>query len=309
MAGHLRDGRFDIAHCFGTGPTITGSLAAALAGVTPIGAARSPYTRQGVVRCIHRVADRYIAAWIVNSRGIAESLTEVLGIKPEKCVVVYNRIDTELFSSSLAPAEAKRRIGVDPEHQVVSIVARLRPEKNHGLFLRAASLLLAHRPATRFAIVGDGECRSALEELAASMGIADRVLFLGSRTDVADLLAGTDMSVLTSDYEGLPNALIESMCMGVPIVATNYAGVEEVVTDGRGGFVVPRGDAAALGERVGRLLDQAALRHAMGRCGRQSVTERFSLRVMCDRLLRAYDTCVQGSRGALAGENVVANHD
>jgi glycosyltransferase involved in cell wall biosynthesis len=118
-------------------------------------------------------------------------------------------------------------------------------------------------------------------------------MFLGNRADVPDLLAATDVTVLTSQVEGLPNALVESMCLGVPVVSTDYPGVEELVTDGREGFVAPRGNAPALAERVGHLLQDEALRRQMGACGRRTVEARFGLEAMATNLLAAYQMCLE----------------
>lgn len=295
MAAHLRDGAFDIAHCFGACPSITGSLAAALAGVPAVGACRVEYRESTSVRIAHKTVDRFIARWVVNSQGIADTLIQATGIQPDKCVVVHNGIDLETFHSSLGPAQAKERIGVDPGDDVVAMIARLRPQKNHPLFLELASRILSSRSDVRFLVVGDGVLRTSLEDQARSLGIADRVLFLGNRGDIADILSATDVSVLTSHYEGLANALVESMAMKVPVVTTDYLGAEEVVTDGREGFIVARGDAGALAGKVRSLLDNAELRQSMGRRGRQTVEERFSAQTMSRNLLRVYESCLQSA--------------
>lgn len=293
LAAHLRDGRFDIAHCMGMGTTFTGSVAARLADVPVVGGCRGKYTEHPLARPALRIVNRFLAGWIVNSRAVADTLSRTFGIDRGKCLVVDNGIDTEVFATQLSPAEAKERIGVDPSCPVVSIIAQLRPEKNHPLFLETAALTLEDHPDTRFVIAGDGECRSSLEQSARCLGIADRVLFLGNRPDVPDLLAATDVSVLTSHVEGLPNTLVESMCLGVPVVTTDYAGVDELVTDGREGFVAPCGQASALADRVGRLLQNEALRRQMGACGRRTVEARFSLHAMATNLVAAYGKCLE----------------
>jgi len=293
LAAHLRDGRFDIAHCFGAFPSITGSLAAALVGVPPVGACRVEYRESASLRIAHKTVDRFVARWVVNSQGIADTFMRATGIQPDKCVVVYNGIDLETFRSSLGPAQAKERIGVDPGDNVVSIIAQLRPQKNHPLFLELASRILSSRSDVRFLVVGDGTLRPSLEDRARSLGIADRVLFLGNRGDVADILSATDVSVLTSHYEGLANALVESMAMKVPVVTTDYLGADEIVTDGRDGFIVARGDGAALADKVCSLLDNPELCQSMGRCGRQAVETRFSAQAMCRNLLSVYESCLE----------------
>lgn len=293
MVAHLLDGEFDIAHCFGGTTTVTGSVAGSWAGVPVVGGCRGKYTEHPLAKPALRMVNRFLAGWIVNSRAAADTLSQAFGIDRGKCLVVYNGIDTEVFATQLSPAEARERIGVNPSCPVVSIMAQLRAEKNHPLFLKTAALTLTAHPDARFVIAGDGDLRSSLEELARSLGIADHVVFLGNRADVPDLLAATDVTVLTSQVEGLPNTLVESMCLGVPVVSTDYPGVEELVTDGREGFVAPRGNAPALAERVGHLLQDETLRRQMGACGRRTVEARFGLHAMATNLLAAYQTCLE----------------
>ena len=174
----------------------------------------------------------------------------------------------------------------------MTIVAGLRPIKNHRLFLDMARLVLAEIPETRFLLAGEGEMRPTLERYARELEISGRVMFLGGRSDIPDVLAATDVSVLTSHSEGLPNALLESMAVGIPVVTTDYAGARELVTDGAEGFIVPRGDAAALADRVLRLLREERLRESMGGNGARTVAGRFSMDAMAASFLSAYDACM-----------------
>jgi glycosyltransferase involved in cell wall biosynthesis len=143
--------------------------------------------------------------------------------------------------------------------------------------------------------------RKFLEQRAEEMNIGTRVRFLGNRSDVAQVLAATSVSVLASHFEGTSNALIESMCAGVPVVTTDYAGAEELVTDGQDGFVVPRNDVGALADRIARLLENPPLRTAMGARGRETVGRRFSLEQLGQGLLRVYrlhlDACSEVADG------------
>jgi glycosyltransferase involved in cell wall biosynthesis len=236
---------------------------------------------------------RLVDAWIVNARAIADSAVAAIGARREDFFILYNGIEPEAFVSALTPAEAKRRIGLDPGCPVVAKMARLHPQKNHPMFLRMAAAVLQRRPDARFLIVGDGPLRAALEEQARSMGLAGAVLFLGLRGDVPDLLAATDVSVLTSDFEGLANALLEAMSVGLPVVTTDYPGVEEIITDRQEGFVVPREDAQTMAEAICRLLDRDDLRREMGQCGVRTVKTRFSMEAMASNLFSIYRTCLE----------------
>ncbi len=294
LAGYLRRGRFDVVHAFKSVPTLYGCLAGKLAGVPVIlGGCQGEYEDRGLARLGHRIAKPFLAGWITNTRSIVESLVREIGVAREDCHVVYNGIDPRSFASSLSPSGARTRLGLPPDAQTVVIVAGLRPVKNHRLFLDMARLVLARLPETRFLLAGDGEERRALERYAREIQVADRVLFLGSRSDIPDVLAATDVSVLTSHSEGLPNALIESMAVGVPVVTTDYAGAAEFMTDGEEGFIVPRGDARAMADRVCHLLEDPSRRKTMGEKGTRTIGGRFSMEIMAAGFLEVYRRCLE----------------
>jgi glycosyltransferase involved in cell wall biosynthesis len=126
-----------------------------------------------------------------------------------------------------------------------------------------------------FLIVGDGELRIGLEGQAAHLGVADHVHFLGTRKEVAGLLAAADLFVLPSLWEGLPVALLEAMAAAKPIVATAVAGTDETIVPGQTGLVVPPGDSQALAESISHLLHEPDQAQAMGQAARQHVEGSF----------------------------------
>jgi glycosyltransferase involved in cell wall biosynthesis len=194
-------------------------------------------------------------------------------------------------------------LSLPPDAQVVSIIGRLRPEKNHEMFLRMANCVRRELPSAVFLVVGDGPMESGLHKLAASLGIEDAVRFLGLRDDIGDLLAATDVCVVTSPREGLANSLVEAMSVGVPVISTDYTGVEEVVSDDVEGFVVPRDDAEAMAARVVLLLADDSLRKRMGAAGIKRVAKQFGLGVMGGRLHQVYSDHLQEARHRSRGRS------
>jgi glycosyltransferase involved in cell wall biosynthesis len=142
-------------------------------------------------------------------------------------------------------------------------------------------------------IVGDGPLREPLQNRSRALGISHKVMFLGTRSDIPDILMATDVSVLTSDREGFPNALIESMSIGVPVVMTDFKAAAELITDGTQGFIVPRNNPAALAERIQLLIRDADLRQSIGREGKNLIEQRFSPSVMVQKLIAVYDTGIK----------------
>jgi glycosyltransferase involved in cell wall biosynthesis len=144
-------------------------------------------------------------------------------------------------------------------------------------------------PEAELHVVGEGPLRSEAERLAAELELADAVRFLGRREDVPELLAGAECALLASDYEGSPLAVIEAMAAGVPVAATAAGGTAELVSDGRTGALAPRGDAAALGEALERVLSEPARAEELGVEGRRVAEAELSLERMIERLVALYD--------------------
>jgi glycosyltransferase involved in cell wall biosynthesis len=174
---------------------------------------------------------------------------------------------------------ARGWLGISPDVPVALCLARLRPQKRVDVLLRAWSTV---SPGALLLVAGDGPLRPQLEVLAQQLGIAGTTRFLGECKDVAALLAAADVGVLSSDWEGLPLAALESMAAGLPMVATAVDGLAELVGD-REGRLVPPGDAGALGRALAEMLFDAPRRRAAGDAARELVRRRHDPSVMVDR--------------------------
>jgi glycosyltransferase involved in cell wall biosynthesis len=294
LARYLREGRFDVVHSFKSVPTIYAYAAGRLAR-TPVilGGCQEEYSDRGVIRQAHRLIKHRIAGWIANAECVRDSLVRELGLDPARCHVVPNGVDPVTYRSSLTPAAARERLGLEPGVSTVTIVAGLRPIKNHVMFLDVAALMGERWPAVRFLVAGGGELRGDLESRTVHQRLGERVHFLGPRADVPDILAATDVAVLTSHSEGLPNALLEAMAAGIPVVTTDYAGSRDLLTDGVEGFIVPRGDTATMACRIGALIEDRSLRGRMGANGAALVARRFTMDRMGAGFMRVYADSLQ----------------
>jgi glycosyltransferase involved in cell wall biosynthesis len=237
----------EVAHAFKKRPSVYGAIAATLARVPVIlGSYRIVYRERGALRRWHQLADRLNAGWTVNSAAVAASLARGIGADPARCFVIRNGVEAGRVQPRVSRAQARAALGLGAEAPVVAMIAALKPQKRHAMLLHAAARLLERRPATTFLLAGEGRERASIEVLAAALGIGAQVRLLGMRTDVPDVLAAADVSVLTSEHEGTPNAVLESMACGVPVVCTRFEGAEEVVTDGHDGYLVARDDLVGL---------------------------------------------------------------
>jgi glycosyltransferase involved in cell wall biosynthesis len=170
---------------------------------------------------------------------------------------------------------------------IISCVSRLVALKNHRLLLRAFSQLDPGLSA-RLLIIGDGPMREDLEQLAQTLGAADRIRFLGRRDDIPALLAISDLFALASNTEGLSCSILEAMSAGLPTVATRVGGNPELIVDGSTGFLVEPGDDTALHRHLRMLVLHPALRLQLGHAARPRAATQFSFDLMIDAYLRLY---------------------
>jgi glycosyltransferase involved in cell wall biosynthesis len=235
--------------------------------------------------CVKRTLNKYLlrraSAVAAVSREMAEDTSARVGSGVRVLFIPYG-VDTRRYADMSSRRNAGRReLGFADEDRVAIMVARLTRPKRQDLFVRAAAMICEKVPNARFVLVGDGPLRSGLERLAAEAGLSGRVVFTGERADVADLLAASDVGVLSTDREGLPFAVLEYMAAGLPVIASSVSGLPEMVADTTTGFLVPRGDVASLVDRLETLLEDRALSGRMGAAGRDVVDRTYALDVMC----------------------------
>jgi len=232
------------------------------------------------LRALAAGVGRYVAV----SRDIALRLVERMRWPAEKIDVVYNAVRLDRFASTETSA-LRAELTAGRERPVVLTVARLDEQKGHPVLIRAAAEL----PDAVFALAGEGPDRAALEAQAASLGLADRVVFLGHRTDVPELLAACDVFALPSLFEGSSLAVLEAMAAGRAVVSSAIGGTDELIADGENGLLVPPGDPTALAAALRRLLGDAGLRASLASGARARVARDFSPATMCERTTGIYE--------------------
>ncbi len=278
----LRRRRTDAVITVGTGgdKMFWGRLAAWLAGVPVICSALHSTGLPDRVERLNRLLEPITDAFIAVARPHAQFLAEHEGCPARKVRVIPNGVDVERFRPMPPSTALRDAVRLPDKAPVAAIVAALRPEKNHRLFLQAAAAVLEQMPQARFLIVGDGPQRQALEHAAIELGIAPAVRFLGTRRDIPEILALCDVFVLSSHMEANPVSILEAAACGKPVVATRVGSVPETVRDGKTGYLVPPGDAPALADRILRLFRSPAAARAMGQAGRQTVVKLWSIQNM-----------------------------
>src|SRR5579859_4999460 len=200
---------------------------------------------------------------------------------PERVRRVYHGFEPPLTQALEREGQQIRRdLGIEPDAFLVGNVGRLAPQKGQRHLIAAMPLLLERVPRARAIIAGAGDLEEYLRDLAAEIGVAERVHVLGPRKDVPALMHAIDVFVMPSIWEGFGLVLLEAMAAGRPIVASRVATIPEVVVDGETGLLVPAGDPLALAEALARFADQPALASRLGEAGRERVRRQFSLEKM-----------------------------
>lgn len=282
---------YDVVHGFSMASEVYAAVAGSWARVPyRFGSFRSMYSLGLHYRLFHYVVDKFLDGWVVNSKPSAESMARKARISPNKIRVLPNGVLCEMFSSPMNSREAKARLGLPGDALVVTMLARLERPKNHRMLIDVAVCVLEQAPQARFLLVGGGAMEKALHEYTLERGVSDKVAFLGKRSDVAEILAATDVSVLTSDIEGMPNAIIEAMAAGKPIACTDYPGFEQVLTHESNALISPRGDVNAFAQNLLLLIATPLLRERLGNTARKDAQERFSTERMAKNLEQIYLT-------------------
>lgn len=278
MAALIRRRRVRIVHATDFVTNFLGLLAARAAGARMIvSRVDMGHERPGfgpLRRRVEKLVSRHADVVCANAAAVAQLCIDEEGCSPERVSIVRNGIDLQRFDELASrPPQGPIPTG----GPIVAVVANLWPVKDHRTLLDAAALLHRRFPDVRFALVGDGSERPALLRRVEELGLRETVHLLGTRYDVPAVLARAAAFCLPSQAEGLSNAIMEAMAARLPVVATRAGGNAELVADGGTGFVVPVGDAAAMADRLARVLSDTQNAREMGRRGREFAERELSL--------------------------------
>jgi glycosyltransferase involved in cell wall biosynthesis len=222
--------------------------------------------QRGAYECAHKI--------VANSRAAADRLRRE-GVPARKVATISNGVDRQIFVPHAARPKLRR----------VVVVANLRPEKRHDVLIDAAPEVLRHFPDARFEIVGGGPGLRSLQARTVDQGVAHAFAFVGHDEEVATRLRTADIFVLPSESEAFPNAVLEAMSAGLPIVASGVGGMLELIDDHRTGLLVPPGDPNALARGICRLMADQPLGARLGEAASHEVRGRYSF----DRMTAAFE--------------------
>jgi glycosyltransferase involved in cell wall biosynthesis len=306
LSAWLRRERFDIVHVHTPIAALIGRLAAARRGV-PI----RIYTAHGfyfhddmpaLKRAFHIGLERFGALFhdflFTQSDEDRQAAIRLRIARADRVLTIGNGVDLSRFDpgrfTGADRLAMRERLRIPANARVLGIIGRLVREKGYFEVFRASAELAARFPDFRLVVIGDAlpsdhdDSTPELQRLMDELGIRNRIVFTGQRTDVPELLNAMDVFTLPSYREGMPRSVIEAMAMGLPCVVTDVRGCREVVVDGESGHIIPVRDAAALSRRCEELLADPARARGMGEAARARAREMFSEERVIQRQLAVY---------------------
>jgi glycosyltransferase involved in cell wall biosynthesis len=299
VAALLRRQKIDAVHAFLFDAEIVARLAAPLAGVRVVVSSErnADYDRPLLHRVALKLTRPLFEVMVANSHAGKQFNIRSQRLDPARIEVVHNGVDTERFRPDPEAGLAFRsRFGIPPGAPVVGMIGSYKRQKGHDSFLRMADLVRQSVPSARFLLVGGQvgnpeEARRYQDEvrrLCTSLSLDDHCVFVDNQQSINAAHNACDITALLSRREGTPNAVLESMACGVPVVVSDIADNSLIVADGKTGFIVPVDDPPAAARRVCVLLEFEEVRRRFGAAARVRVRERFSLERAALALERVY---------------------
>lgn len=287
----VRRRQIDVIHCHLPIASVVGRFAGAVAGVPVVS------TEHNLLQRYH-VATRLISTstWGLQSRVIAvsnevkDSILEHVG-DDVPVDVILNGVDVERFGDRTGNVESVRaNLGLPTDAFVIGTVAVFRTQKRLEHWLRVAASVLKEAPNAHFLLVGDGPERETVDREICRLRLGERVHLPGLQSDVSSYLSAMNVYLMTSEFEGLPIAMLEAMASRLPIVATSVGGIPEAVRHGQDGYLVAQGDIEGATAAVLSLVRDQERRRHMGRNARARVVESFAIEPMQRKLEGIYES-------------------
>ena len=265
---------------------LLGTLAARRAGVPHVVTGiRVAERRAGWHLTLARWTDRWVERHVCVSESVRDFCRQA-GLSESKLVVIHNGVDVARFAA--AQRRSLAEFGIPAERQVLTHVGRLDAQKGVGWMLEQMPKIFAARPTAELLLVGDGPELADLKRLTARLGLAGRVHFTGFRPDIAEILAASDLCLLASRWEGMPNSLLEAMAAGKPVVATRVEGVEEALGPATAGQTASPADPQTFTQKAVAILADSELASRLGRDNQARARQFFAFETMVEAYQQLY---------------------
>jgi glycosyltransferase involved in cell wall biosynthesis len=244
--------------------------------------------KQAAHSWLYRRMARWANGFIAISNDVETAIVKTIGPVQDRIAIISNGVDMRRYQSSTDRFATRHALGFTEDDILYTVVGTLKEQKGHRYLIEAVAPLIARTPRLHILIVGDGELRGSLEAQVRAAGIEANIHFLGNRSDVAALLAASNVFVLPSLWEGLPMALIEAMASGLPVIATLVSGSQQVVEQGRSGILVSPGEVTPLRQAMEDLLADPERARLLGKAAQRRIEEAYSARRQAEEHLVLY---------------------
>ncbi|WP_299987977.1 glycosyltransferase [uncultured Pontibacter sp.] len=287
LVAYIKQHHIQILHCHLPWAGIAGRLAAKIAGIPVVYTEHNNFSRyHGLTRLASRVTLHLNDLNIPVSADAEKALLQFT--KPERIQLVLNGVDTRSFTRQTGKQHIRDTLNIPDDHVVIITAAVFREQKRLDNFVKVAERVAATHEKVSFIMIGDGPEKSKVEQLAAPLVAQKRLHFTGLQTDVKPYFNITDIYLMTSDFEGLPIALLEAMSMGCIPVTTGVGGIPEVIEHHVSGMISKAGDVESLEKDVTLLIENEPMRIAMAAEARKRIEQHFSMEKMVQKLEGIY---------------------
>ena len=259
------------------------------------------------VLCSKRDSDRWkpwfvhvfnrLTSWLADATvtnfndGIRELKRN--GVATEKIFYIPNGKNIHDYELNLSKEEAKKRIDFSERNLILTFTGRLVWYKGQEYLIKAFPSILMKYPNARLLLVGEGKNRKYFEQLANSLNLENKIIFLGNRNDIPQILKATDIFVSPSLRDGMPGAVMEAMVAGLPIVATDADGSKDLIKDYKNGILIPIKDSNAIAEKVIELINNKELADKLGKNARETIAKHFTAEKMVCAYQKLYNTMME----------------
>jgi glycosyltransferase involved in cell wall biosynthesis len=295
MIGIIRDNDFDIVHAHDYKTDILTTLISRSIKIPTMTTAHGWITNTAksklytfVGKNCFRFFDKVIAVSPKIHRTIAS-----FGVRSDRLELIYNAIVAENYvREDYTPGYLRQRFDIPAHYKIIGNIGRISPEKGQKDFVRAAAKLLARRGDLAFILIGNGPDTEEVKSLANELNISKSVFFTGHEEEIRPVYRDLDLFALTSYTEGFPNVVLESLCMGVPVLATDVGGTADIVSNQKTGMLVEAGKVEQIVEGLNYLLDNPEHAMKMVENGKQKIMANYEFAIRVQKIEALYESMV-----------------
>lgn len=285
---YIRQNNIELVHCHLPWAGIAGRIAARWAGVPVVYTEHNNFSKYHPITKLFSKLTLPLSDVVIPVSADADMALKKI-MSPKKLRLVLNGVDTDKFNRSETEGDVRKELGIQPTDKVIVAAAVFRKQKRLDLWLQVAKNVLEKNPQSKFIVIGDGPEKQQLMSLASELNLNDKIIFTGLKENVRPYFGIGDVYLMTSDFEGLPVALLEAMSMGCAPVATNVGGIPEVIENNVSGFLCDAGDVDSISKCVNGLLKDEVLLESVKESARKRIEEQFSMKNMVRKLENIYE--------------------